>query len=177
MLKQLLLLLVVVAINSSCNENPPQRASLKGRQPIIAEKPFPKDKEVPIDIPPAPAPYTGPKKYCFEMEQGTDAKNITRMHFILEDNDSIHGRLDHTFSNRPAILGTIEGIKEGEIIELNYAYIDSGMHKREELVLKLNNENLFKKNGPMVLDERGIWVLENYRLSKFELFLEQRDCQ
>lgn len=177
MLKQFLALLVVVIVASACDENPPKRVFPKGRVPIIAEKPFPKDKEVPIDIPPAPAPYTGPKKYCFEMEQGGDPKNITRMHFVLDDNDSIHGRLDHTFGNRPAILGTIEGLKEGEIIEVNYAYEDSGMLKREEMVLKLHDDKLFKKNGPMVKDERGVWILENHRLSKFELYLEQQDCQ
>ncbi len=111
------------------------------------------------------------------MELGGEPRDITSMHFVLDDNDSIHGRLDHTFGNRPAILGTVEGLKEGDIIELNYAYEDSGMRKREELVMKLHDDKLFKKNGPMVLDERGVWVLENHRLSKFELFLEQVDCQ
>lgn len=176
MVKYLFSLIVIALIFSACDDTP-KRTFPKGRGPIIAEKPFPKDKELPIDLPPAPAPYTGPKKYCFEMEIGSGAKDITRMHFVLDDNDSIRGRLDHNFSARSPILGTIVGIKEGDILELNYSYTDSGISKVEELVLKLHEHQMFKKNGPMVLDERGIWVLENHRLSKFELFLEQRDCQ
>lgn len=176
MAKHILILFILSLVFSACDENPPKRVFPKNRQPIIAEKPFPKDKQVPIDIPPAPAPYTGPKKYCFEMELGSDAKDITRMQFILDDNDSIHGRLDHNFSGRSPVLGNITGIKEGEIIELNYLYTDSGISKTEELTLKLKEDKLFKKNGPMVLDERGIWVIENHRLAKFELFLEERDC-
>lgn len=176
MFKHFLFALIAASVLTACDDGPPKRVFPKGRAPIIAEKDFPKDKEAPIEIPPPPAPYTGPKKFCFEMELGNNPNDMTRMQFILDDNDSIRGRLDHSFADRTAIHGTIEGVKEGKFIELNYAYIDSGQKKSEQLILKLENDKLYKKTGALV-EENGILVLEDPLNATLQLFLMKTDCK
>ncbi len=176
MFKHFLFVLLTVFVLAACDDGPPKRVFPKGRVPIIAEKEFPKDKETPIEIPPPPAPYTGPKKFCFEMELGNYPNDMTRMQFILDDNDSIRGRLDHSFTDRTPIHGTIEGVKEGKFIEVNYCYIDSGRKKSELLILKLEEDKLYKKTGP-VIEEDGILVLEEPLKATLQLFLMKVDCK
>ncbi len=176
MFKHFLFVLLTVFVLAACDDGPPKRVFPKGRAPIIAEKEFPKDKETPIEIPPPPAPYTGPKKFCFEMELGNNPNDMTRMQFILDDNDSIRGRLDHTFADRTPIRGNIEGVKKGEFIELSYAYTDSGIHKTQQLNLKMENEKLYKKTGALV-EEDGILVLEEPLKATLQLFLMKVDCK
>lgn len=175
MLKHIFSLVLIVFIFSSCDDTN-KRVMPKGKSPIIAEKEFPKEKEMIIDIPPPPAPYTGPKKLCFEMELGDNSNEMTRMQFILDDNDSILGRLDYSFADRLPVHGTIEGIKEGDRITLNYLYADSGTHKVEQLILKMEDDKLYKKTGPLV-EENGILVLENPKNLTFQLFLIKAECK
>ncbi len=176
MIKNLFFLFTVLLAFIACEDSPPARVMPKGKRPIIAEKPFPKDKELPIDIPPAPAPYTGPRKFCFEMQLGDNAKDMTRMQFILEDNDSIHGRLDHSYADRQPIRGRVAGIKEGTFLELGYTYIDSGVTKKEQMVLKWEDSKLYKKTGLMV-EENGAMVLENPIKATLQLFLMKVNCK
>ncbi len=160
---------------TACDDTP-KRVLPRGKSPIIPERPFPKDKERPIDIPPPPAPYTGPKKFCFEMELGSNAQDLTRMQFVLDDNDSIRGRLDHIFTDRLPIHGTVEGVKEGKFIELNYMYTDSGVHKKEELILTLEDDKIYKKTGALI-EENGVLILENPVKATLQLFLIQVECE
>ena len=176
MIKNLFLLFTVLMAFTACEDSPPKRVMPRGKAPIIAEKPFPKDKELPIDIPPAPAPYTGPKKFCFEMHLGENTIDITRMQFILEDNDSIHGHLDHLFADRLPIHGNFKGIKEGTFVELGYTYIDSGVTKREQMILKWEGDKLYKKIGLMA-EENGTMVLENPLSATLQLFLMKVNCK
>ena len=169
-----LLLFFVVLVLASCDDNT-KRVLPNGRRAIIAEKDFPKDKQLPIDIPPAPAPYSGPKRLCFQMDLG-NPNEMTQMNVILDDNDSLRGSLDYHFADKPLIHGAVEGIKAGKFIELNYAYTDSGIHKVEQLVLKLENDKLYKKTGPLV-EEDGRIVLENPLKAKLQLFLMKVDCK
>ena len=155
----------------SCDDTP-QRVLPKGKKPIIAEKAYPKDREAPIDIPPPPAPYSGPKKFCFEMELGNSTHDITRMQFVLDDNDSIVGQLDYSFADR----SPIHGIKQGKFVDLLYTFTDSSKRKQEQINLKWEDNKLFKKNGPMV-DEDGILVLENPLRASLELFLIKTNCK
>ena len=159
---------------TACDDSP-QRTKVKGVA-IIAEKDFPKEKESAIDIPPPPAPYTGPKKFCFEMELGNNSKDMTRLQCIIDDDDSIRGRLDYTFSDRLPINGTIVGLKQGKFIELLYTYTDSGQHKVEQLVLTQEEDKLYKKNGALI-EENGVLVLETPLKATLQLFLMQVDCQ
>lgn len=175
MLKYFFLLFVSTLILTACDDTP-KRVLPKGKSPIIPDKPFPKDRETPIDIPPPPAPYTGPKKLCFEMELGINANEMTRMEFILDDNDSIRGHLNYTFADRLPIRGSICGLKEGKFIELKYEYVDSAVQKQEQLILKLEGDKLYKKTGPMV-EENGVLVLENPLTAQLLLFLIRVDCK
>lgn len=175
MAKHLVIVFIAALIFTACDDSA-QRAVPKGRKPIIAEKPFPTEKEAPIDIPPPPAPYTGPQKYCYEMELGNNTREVTSMHFILDDNDSIHGRLDYAYADKPATHGTIEGLKEGSFVELMYTYADSGIQKQEIITIKIENDKIFKKNGPLV-QENGVWVLENPLRATLQLFLIKTDCK
>ena len=165
----------VLLVFNSC-DNASKSNSRKGSSFISDEKAFPGDKESALEIPPPPAPYTGPKKFCFEMEQGGNATDMARMQFILEDNDSIKGRLDYSFTDRESTHGTIEGVIQGNFAELIYAYTDSGIHKKEQLTFKWEGNNLFKKTGPMV-EDNGVLVLENPLKAKLLLFLMQVDCK
>jgi len=175
MQKHFSLLLILVSFFTACDDTP-QRVLPKGKKMVIADKPYPKDREAPIDIPPAPAPYTGPKKLCYEMQIGNNPNEYTRMQFILDDNDSIRGRLDYSFVDRPAIHGSIEGLKEGKFIELGYTFTDSGKRKMEQLVLKMEDDKMYKKNGEMV-EENGVMVLENPLIAPLQLFLMKVDCK
>ncbi len=176
MIKHLSILFSALSILTACEDSPPARVMPKGKKPIIAEKAFPKDKELPIDIPPPPAPYTGPRKLCFEMQLGENTNEMTRMQFILDDNDSIRGSLDYSYADRLPIHGTIEGIKEGTFIELVYSYVDGGVRKKEQLVLKLEDNKLYKKTGAMV-EENGFMVLENPLIASLQLFLMKVNCK
>ncbi len=175
MAKQFFLVAIVILVFTACDDTP-RRDLPGGRAAIIAEKPYPKDREAPIDIPPPPSPYTGPKKYCFEMDLGNNPEENTRMAFVLGDNDSIHGTLDFSYADRKMVHGKIDGLKEGSFIEANYVYTDSGLNKRELLVLKLEGDKLYKKNGVMV-EENGIMVLENPLMARLELFVIQTACK
>ncbi len=175
MAKYVFLLLAVIMAFTSCDDTP-KRVMPGGKAPIIAEKPYPKDKELPIDIPPAPAPYTGPKKFCFEMQLGENTSEMTHMQFILDDNDSIHGRLDNSYADRLPIHGNIKGVKEGTFLELGYTYIDSGVTKREQMILKWEDNKLYKKTGLMI-EENGAMVLENPLNATLQLFLMKVNCK
>ena len=98
------------------------------------------------------------------------------MQFVLDDNDSIHGKLDYTFTDRQPLHGSIEGMKEGKIIDLKYTYVDSGKVKAEEMVFKYEGDKLYKKNGAMV-EDNGVLVLENPLRATLQLFLIQTDCK
>lgn len=173
--KHFALLFSIALILVSCDDTP-KRVMPKGKAPIIAEKAYPKDREAPIDIPPPPAPYTGPKKFCFEMELGNNTHDITSMQFILDDNDSIVGQLDYSFSGRAPLHGKIEGLKQGKFVDLLYTYTDSSRQKQEQLTLKWEENKLYKKNGPMV-EEDGVLVLENPRIASLQLFLMKVNCK
>ena len=174
-MKHLLAIVALVIFFSSCDQNT-KRELPKGRKAIIPEKDYPKDREAPIDIPPPPAPYTGPQKLCFEMELGNNSNERTWMHVTLDDNDSMRGVLHYKFSDKPARDGTIEGLKEGALIEMNFAYTDSGKSKIEQLVLKFDGDKVYKKSGPQV-EDNGILVLENPAKATFQLFLLQTECK
>lgn len=175
MVKHILFLVVVVCVLGACDDVP-KRVLPRGKYAIIPEKEFPKDREMTIDIPPPPAPYTGPKQYCFEMELGKDANEKVKLKFVLEDNDSIFGQLDYNYTSREPLHGTVEGLREGTFIELIYAFTDSGLTKRELLVLKMDGDKLYKKNGALV-ENNGIWILENPLISRLELFVIQTECK
>lgn len=166
---------IAVMALTACDETP-QRVLPKGKKMIIADRPFPQEKEAPIEIPPAPAPYTGPQKFCFEMELGNNVSEMTRMQFIVDDNDSVQGNLDYSFAERSPIHGSITGVKIGKILELNYEYTDSSVRKCEQITLKMENDKIYKKIGSMV-DEGGCMVLENPRLSTLQLFLMKVNCK
>ena len=95
---------------------------------------------------------------------------------VMANYDSIFGKLDYNFSTREPLHGTVEGLKEGKFIELNYAFTDSGVTKHELLVLKMEGDKLYKKNGALV-EENGVWVLENPLISRLELFVIQTECK
>jgi len=176
MIKYWSIVFISVLAFSACDDSPPARVFPKGRKPIIAERPFPKEKLAPIEIPPPPAPYTGPKKFCFEMELGNNPQDMTTMQFYLDDNDSVTGTLNFNFSDRQPIRGNITGLKEGKIIEVKYAYTDSGKLKNEILALKMEGDKIYKKVGPLV-EENGVLVLENPLNATLQLFLMQTECK
>jgi hypothetical protein len=175
MMKHAFFVLMAAVVLTACDDTP-KRVMPKGRTAIIPEKDFPKDKEIPIDIPPPPAPYTGPKKYCFEMEIGTDPIEMTELKFVLDDNDSIRGTLEYLFAGRMPVKGKVEGLKEGKFIELGYTYSDSGVVKRELMELKMEGDKIYKKNGTLV-EQDGVWMLENPLLARLELFVIQTECK
>lgn len=175
MVKNIFFLAMVVGLLGACDDVP-KRVLPRGKYAIIPEKDFPKDKEMTIDLPPPPAPYTGPKQYCFTMELSQNVKETVNLKFVLEDNDSIFGQLDYNYQTREPLHGTVEGLREGKFIELNYAYTDSGLTKHELLVLKMEGDKLYKKNGALV-EENGVWVLENPLIARLELFVIQTECK
>ncbi len=175
MIKHISLLFFAILLFSACDDTSKQ-STLNGKRSTLAEKAAPKEKDAFIDIPPPPAPYTGSRKFCFEMQLHADSSDMTQMQFILDDNDSIHGSMIHSFTTRSSIRGSIKGIKEGMFLELSYVYIDSGIRKSEQLVLIAEDDKLYKKTGAMVL-ENGTMVLENPLTATLQLFLMQVNCK
>lgn len=169
--RQVLLCLLVVFIVTACNEESPK--GKRGKE-TVAMKPFPEEKDFVPDIPPPPAPYTGPIKYCFEKREGDNGMDITTLHLTL-DRDSITGTLDYLPSNRPGTHGTLEGVSIGNLYNLLYRYKDTVEHA-VQVIYKFDNGKLYIKTGAMVEDD-GVMVLENPLKSTFVLYMEKVDCK
>lgn len=132
--------------------------------------------ELPIDIPPAPRPPTGPQKMCFQMDVGSGLGEISTLTVIIDDNDSVTGWLQYAAPDGKAIRGNMVGLREGKYMDVKYSFTDSTDVKNEIISLKLEGDKLYKKNGVKVL-QNGIWILENPLKARFELFMLQTNCK
>lgn len=167
MLKNIFFLLAVVSCMTACNSISKKFLGTGGGSGY---------NELPIDIPPAPRPPTGPQQMCFQMDVGGSPNEISKLTFTLFDNDSVKGWLQYATPLGQTIQGNISGLKEGKYLAIKYTYSDSNRVKHEVIPLKLEGDKLYKKNGAKI-EQNGIWILENPLKARFELFMLQTSCK
>jgi len=146
-----------------------------GKRYIIEEKEYPTEKEYTADLPPPPAPYTGPKKYCFEKREGENGEDVTELQLVL-DNDSISGQMDYLYAKRAPVHGNIDGMMMGTVLNFVLTYISDGAPHKERMICKFDKDQLFKKTGTMV-EKDSVLELQTPSKALFVLSMERVKCK
>lgn len=109
---------------------------------------------------------------CFEYI--FNKKDITTVQLVMKG-DIVTGEMHWHPYQKDGAHGTLKGVKKGDVITADYAYMIEGSNQMEEVVFKLEGDKLSKLEGELM--EKGEkLVLKDPAKAKYTEVYPKTDC-